>query len=146
PISSSAASPPSEEASKYGFPRFFGRKVTETSPPSPAPLPPSPPSFPLSEPPEQAASARAVAAVMAARLLTRFLIRMVVSFRYVVVFCDRLLVSLAVRAFTHAARLVDTTDATSNRPVMMLMTSEVTFARRRALARTPMRRTPGITP
>ena len=90
--------------------------------------------------------AGAVAAVMAARLLTRFLIRMVVSFRYVVVFCDRLLVSLAVRAFTHAARLVDTTDATSNRPVMMLMTSEVTFARRRALARTPMRRTPGITP
>src|SRR5690625_8042199 len=83
---------------------------------------------------------------MAARLLTRFLIRMVVSFLYDVVFCDRLLVSLAVRVFTHAARLVDTTDATSNRPVMMLMTSEVTFARRRALASTPMRSTPGITP
>src|SRR5690625_7907969 len=82
---------------------------------------------------------------MAARLLTRFLIRMVVSFRYVVVFCDRLLVSLAARAFTHTARLVDTTDATSNSPVMMLMTSEVTFTTRRALAGTPMRRAQGIT-
>ena len=38
-------------------------------------------------------------------------------------------------AWIQARTLVDTTEATSSTPVMMLMTSLVTFARRRALPR-----------
>src|SRR6478735_747369 len=80
PNDSTAFLPAASLMSKYGLPRFFGRKVTERSPPA-LPLPPSlPPSLSL---PPQAVTAKLATRLTAARAVTRrFRNFMVLTFRW----------------------------------------------------------------